>query len=240
MYRFCGAFSGRAAWALTPRRDALWSKLQNANFLTRNEKREAAGYGPAPGGDEDDGDSGSDDDSPVFDPVFNPANDEEAEEAQVTWLKPKFNPYHDELGRFTFGPNSGVKPVSDTTGGSAPKTWGNPATLQRHYVEHGSDFSSQSPEDYANQANQFYQRAQNGEVPAVQDSTGIIRAYDPNTNTFGSYNPDGTTRTFYKPVDGEVYFQEQVSRDLSTGGRMINPLPEGDLVPEIEMPPIIE
>jgi HK97 family phage portal protein len=51
--------------ALTPRRDQQWSKLQNATFLTRNEKREAAGYGPVPGGEEDNGDandSGNEDD----------------------------------------------------------------------------------------------------------------------------------------------------------------------------------
>src|SRR5262249_42733614 len=37
--------------ALTPRRDQQWSKLQGVTFLTRNEKREAAGYGPIAGGD---------------------------------------------------------------------------------------------------------------------------------------------------------------------------------------------
>lgn len=38
--------------ALAPRRDALWSKLENASFLTVNEKRIAAGYEPVEGGDE--------------------------------------------------------------------------------------------------------------------------------------------------------------------------------------------
>ncbi|MGE3623705.1 MAG: phage portal protein [Bdellovibrionales bacterium] len=37
--------------ALALRRDAQWSKLQNAGFLTINEKRAAAGYGPVDGGD---------------------------------------------------------------------------------------------------------------------------------------------------------------------------------------------
>ena len=31
------------------------------------------------------------------------------------------------------------------------------------------------------------------------DSNGTLRKYDPTTNTFASYNADGTTRTFYKP-----------------------------------------
>ena len=50
--------------ALNPERDALWARLEAANFLTDDEKRAAAGYG------------------------------------QKT-VAAKFNPYHDELGRFT-------------------------------------------------------------------------------------------------------------------------------------------
>jgi len=37
--------------ALAPRREAAWAKIANANFLTINEKRQAVGYGPLPGGD---------------------------------------------------------------------------------------------------------------------------------------------------------------------------------------------
>lgn len=37
--------------ALAEKRQAQWSKIENASFLTRNEKREAAGYGPVEGGD---------------------------------------------------------------------------------------------------------------------------------------------------------------------------------------------
>jgi HK97 family phage portal protein len=35
--------------ALAPERDALWTRLEKANFLTEDEKRAAAGYGPKPG-----------------------------------------------------------------------------------------------------------------------------------------------------------------------------------------------
>lgn len=37
--------------ALSPRREAIWSKISEANFLTINEKRQAVGYSPLPGGD---------------------------------------------------------------------------------------------------------------------------------------------------------------------------------------------
>jgi HK97 family phage portal protein len=37
--------------ALAQRREAVWSKITEANFLTINEKRQAVGYGPIAGGD---------------------------------------------------------------------------------------------------------------------------------------------------------------------------------------------
>lgn len=86
--------------ALTEKRQAQWSKIQNANFLTRNEKREAAGYGPVPGGDADGG-GDSDDDDGAF---------------------AKFNPYHDELGRFTFGPGGGTEDNGDSSDDNSTNT----------------------------------------------------------------------------------------------------------------------
>ncbi len=41
------------------------------------------------------------------------------------------------------------------------------------------------------------------------DSDGVIRVYDPNTNTFGAYNHDGTTRTFVRPSSGASYWAKQ-------------------------------
>jgi HK97 family phage portal protein len=38
--------------ALAPRREAIWDKVQNAEFLTVNEKRQAVGYDEIEGGDE--------------------------------------------------------------------------------------------------------------------------------------------------------------------------------------------
>jgi len=86
-------------------------------------------------------------------------------------------------------------------------TWGNPDTLQDHYDRHGSDFGSSDPQDYAKSANEFYNDRGNHQVKV--DQNGTTRVYDPNTNTFGSYNADGTTRTFFKPTDFQAYFDRQ-------------------------------
>jgi Phage portal protein len=72
--------------ALSADREALWARLDGANFLTVDEKRAAAGYGP------------------MAEAVGGPA--------------PKFNPHHDEAGRFTFAPSgsgNGADPPDQVT-----------------------------------------------------------------------------------------------------------------------------
>src|SRR5262249_9569574 len=115
-------------------------------------------------------------------------------------------------------------------------------TLQRHYDDHGDDFGSESPEHFAEQANDFYQRFLDEKLPAVEGVDGTIRAYEPDSNTVGSYRSDGNTRTFFKPPEGRAYFQRQIDRDLGEGGRMINPLPEEEAVPEVspEIPDFLD
>jgi len=78
-------------------------------------------------------------------------------------------------------------------------TWGNPRTLAKHFKSHGADFGASSEQEYADLAANFRQEAISGRVPTAIDSNGVMRAYDPNTNTFGSYNANGTTRTLFKP-----------------------------------------
>jgi HK97 family phage portal protein len=75
--------------ALAPERDALWKRLEAASFLTTDEKRAAAGY---------DGNGGEGQSARPFDDGA------------------KFNPNHDELGRFTTA-DGATAPGSDTSDG---------------------------------------------------------------------------------------------------------------------------
>jgi pyocin large subunit-like protein len=84
------------------------------------------------------------------------------------------------------------RPIGLTT----EESWGNLKKLDKHFGDHGADFGARDASDYARQASEFLQ--QPGTLLKV-DGEGVIRVYDPETNTFGSYNPSGTTRTFYKP-----------------------------------------
>ena len=89
-----------AVSALTMRRDALYGQLQNVDFLTVNEKREALGYGAVEGGDSLGGGIGG---------KGRRGNGGGAREAWV-----KYNENHDpENGQFTSG---------DGDGASAPAT----------------------------------------------------------------------------------------------------------------------
>jgi hypothetical protein len=79
------------------------------------------------------------------------------------------------------------------------ESWSGPASLTKHFEKHGADFGSVSEDEYASQASAFLQLSQAEGMPTKIDSTGVIRIYDPKSNSFGAFNADGTTRTFFKP-----------------------------------------
>jgi hypothetical protein len=62
---------------------------------------------------------------------------------------------------------------------------------------------------HAADASEFLLEALEDGYPMKVDADGVIRVYDPETNTFGSYNADGTTRTFFKPKTGAAYWATQ-------------------------------
>jgi pyocin large subunit-like protein len=90
----------------------------------------------------------------------------------------------------------------------ATSTWSDPVSLTDHFVRHGAEFDSTSEEDYAGKANAFLQRSISDGYLRRIDSYGATRIYDPNSNTFGVYNSDGTTRTFFKPTDPSYFLNQ--------------------------------
>ena len=89
--------------ALNPEREALWARLQSVSFLTDDEKRAVIGYGALSVGASD-SPSSSRPEAPLA----------------------KFNPNHDELGRFTFADGAASGGGGDDTiaGGSGNDTTG--------------------------------------------------------------------------------------------------------------------
>ena len=108
-------------------------------------------------------------------------------------------------------PAVGEKEAGPTVARTPPplkQTWAHPATVADHFRRHGADFHARDPEDYAAQAWRFRQAAAASGYRVKKDSQGILRIYDPTSGTFGAYNPDGTTRTFFKPGT-DAYFDRQ-------------------------------
>jgi len=82
---------------------------------------------------------------------------------------------------------------------TAVESRANPKTLADHFGRHGGDFGATSADEYAQMASEFFQRGGVDGLPTKIASDGTIRMYDPASNTFGSFNPAGQTRTFSKP-----------------------------------------
>ena len=113
-------------------------------------------------------------------------------------------------------PAAGLEAVGGTTAAETTTlsldtatTWGRADTLADHFARHGADFGAQTADEYANMASQFLQDSQRAGLPTKIDSQGVIRVFDPQTGTFGAFNPNGTTRTFFKPPNPAAYFNRQ-------------------------------
>ena len=100
----------------------------------------------------------------------------------------------------------------------ARQTWGHFASLQDHFERHGRDFNAKDPEDYARLAWEFLQRARSEGLPMKVDDDGVFRVFDPKTRTFGAYNRDGTTKTFFKPQSRD-YFERQPGEPVKPKNR---------------------
>lgn len=96
------------------------------------------------------------------------------------------------------GGDGGKKGIKDDFN-KAAAAWGDPKTLERHFADHGKDFGATSKVQYAHMATDFFHQSRTKGYLRKVAPNGIQRIYDPSTNTFGSYNPNGTTRTFFKP-----------------------------------------
>ncbi len=87
--------------------------------------------------------------------------------------------------------------------------WSNPSRLSKHVKDHGWQFRSTSAKDYTNKARKFYKEAIQNDYRIKVDKNGVTRIYDPETNTFGSYDKNGQIKTFFKPDKGKFYWTSQ-------------------------------
>ena len=87
--------------------------------------------------------------------------------------------------------------------------------LRDHFERHGADFGSKDAKSYERRASNFYS---DPNALAKMSRDGVIRLYDPTSNTFGSYNADGTIRTFFKPTDGLDFWKDVGGKEVTPPG----------------------
>ncbi len=84
--------------------------------------------------------------------------------------------------------------------------WSSSRALDDHFARHGADVGARSAQDYAELAARF--RDDPSHLVKIGPD-GTVRMYDPATNTFAAYTPDGITKTFFRPGSGAAYWDRQ-------------------------------
>jgi len=125
---------------------------------------------------------------------------------------------------------------SSATAATAASMWGKPETLQDHFERHGPEFGARTSEEYAQQAQEFFVRAVEDGLPMKIGPDGVIRVYEAETNTFASYNMNGTTRTMFRPSGEEFYWMRQPGRVSWTPQEEVEPEIEPEIEPEVPIP----
>lgn len=87
--------------------------------------------------------------------------------------------------------------------------------LDEHYAKHGAEFGSIGKEEYLRQAQALRDAPVGGDVLEIRRGDGTVSRFDRGSGAFLAFDDDGTIRTFFKPNDGERYFQRQARRRAS-------------------------
>ena len=90
-----------------------------------------------------------------------------------------------------------------------------PALLAEHFRKHGAEFGGATKIEYLRLAQLLRDRAAGGPVREGVRQDGVVTRFDRQTGAFLALDPDGTIRTFFRPNDGERYFDRQLRRGRS-------------------------
>ena len=84
--------------------------------------------------------------------------------------------------------------------------------MDEHFAKHGAEFGNISEDEYLRAAQELRDRTVGGDVLEIVRDDGTVSRFDRSSGAFIAFNRDGTIRTFFKPNDGERYFQRQAQR----------------------------
>ncbi|MEO8138943.1 MAG: hypothetical protein ABI742_04810 [Gemmatimonadota bacterium] len=84
--------------------------------------------------------------------------------------------------------------------------------LAEHYQKHGAEFGRVSMEEYLRAAQTLRDRPAGGDILESVRSDGVVTRFDRAGGAFLAFDRDGVIHTFFRPNDGEAYFQRQLRR----------------------------
>jgi pyocin large subunit-like protein len=84
--------------------------------------------------------------------------------------------------------------------------------LEDHFRRHGREFGSVTRDEYLAFAQELRDRPAEGTVREAVRRDGVVTRFDRSSGAFIAFDKDGTIRTFFRPNDGEAYFERQARR----------------------------
>jgi hypothetical protein len=84
--------------------------------------------------------------------------------------------------------------------------------LREHFRKHGREFHVKSADAYLRLAQLLRERPKGGDVLEFVRNDAVTCKFDRATGSFIAYDSDGTIRTFFRPTEGEAYFERQKYR----------------------------
>ena len=86
--------------------------------------------------------------------------------------------------------------------------------IKWHLEKHKSEFPGWTEEQYLQRAREILQaQLESGELEEISRSDGSVSRYCFSTNEFVATTGDGNIRTFFKPKEGEVYWEYEHERN---------------------------
>jgi len=84
--------------------------------------------------------------------------------------------------------------------------------LVDHYKKHGLEFGAVTMEQYLRKAQDLRDRPAGGAILESVRPEGVVTRFDRGSGDFIAFNRDGIIRTYFRPTDGEKYYQRQSGR----------------------------
>jgi len=82
-----------------------------------------------------------------------------------------------------------------------------------HYRKHGREFGTITMDLYLGKAQELRDRPAGGAILEALRPDGVVTRFDRESGDFIAFNRDGVIRTYFRPADGEKYYQRQLRRN---------------------------